>query len=109
MVRNLKESKGTEVDLLSLMTTLTFTALLVGQLIKHISISTKIPYTPMVTILGVALGSIPQVRVYTMQVWDEIDPHFLLLLFLPALIFESAFTSDWYIFRMQIWKILILP
>jgi solute carrier family 9 (sodium/hydrogen exchanger), member 10/11 len=32
----------------------------------------------------------------------------MLILFLPALIFESAFSSDWHTFRMQLSKILIL-
>ena len=34
--------------------------------------------------------------------------HTLLLLFLPALIFESAFNSDWHIFKVELPQILIL-
>jgi NhaP-type Na+/H+ or K+/H+ antiporter len=31
--------------------------------------------------------------------WVTLDPHFILLIFMPALIFESAFHADWYIFK----------
>lgn len=36
------------------------------------------------------------------------EPRIIFLLFLPALIFESAFSCDWYTFKRQFWKILIL-
>ena len=36
------------------------------------------------------------------------DPHLLLLLFIPALIFESAFNSDWHIFKVEIGQVLIM-
>ena len=38
----------------------------------------------------------------------KLDPSFMLLIFLPALIFESAFNADWHTFTMQFWKILLL-
>ena len=38
----------------------------------------------------------------------EISPEGLLMIFLPVLIFESAFNADWHIFRRQISQILIL-
>ena len=41
-----------------------------------------------------------------LDVWINIDPHIVLILFMPALIFESAFNSDWHIFRMQFSSIL---
>jgi NhaP-type Na+/H+ or K+/H+ antiporter len=39
---------------------------------------------------------------------SEIDPRGILLIFLPPLIFEGAFNSDWYIFRKQAVQIFIL-
>ena len=36
------------------------------------------------------------------------DPHLLLLLFIPALIFESAFNSDWHVFKKEMGQILIM-
>ena len=35
---------------------LLFVALLVGQCLKHLSLKFSIPYTPVLTVLGVALG-----------------------------------------------------
>lgn len=40
--------------------------------------------------------------------WSQMDPHLILLIFLPALIFESAFNSDWHIFKHELWKVLIM-
>ena len=63
-----------------------------------------LPYTSLITILGVFLG------IYSdhlgrmgdaIKVWSQFDPHLLLLVFLPALIFESAFNSDWHIFKVE--------
>lgn len=42
------------------------------------------------------------------KIVTKLDPQFMLIFFLPALIFESAFSSDWHTFRMQLSKILIL-
>lgn len=39
---------------------------------------------------------------------SSINPHGILLIFLPPLIFESSFNSDWYIFRKQSVQIFIL-
>mmetsp|Transcript_29366 Transcript_29366/g.44326 ORF Transcript_29366/g.44326 Transcript_29366/m.44326 type:complete len:327 (+) Transcript_29366:728-1708(+) len=36
------------------------------------------------------------------------DPHLMLLLFIPALIFESAFNSDWHIFKVEFWQVIIM-
>jgi len=36
------------------------------------------------------------------------NPKGILLIFLPPLIFEGAFNSDWYIFRKQSYQIFIL-
>ena len=36
------------------------------------------------------------------------DPRGILIIFLPPLIFESAFNSDWHIFRKQSTQIFIL-
>lgn len=42
------------------------------------------------------------------QSYANIDAHLVLLLFLPALIFESAFNSDWHIFKVEFAQILIM-
>ena len=36
---------------------------------------------------------------------SRIDPHLLLLIFLPALLFESAFVMDIHTFRKMFWQV----
>ena len=45
-----------EVQSAQLAVFMLFVALLVGQCMKHISIKFSVPYTPLLTVLGVALG-----------------------------------------------------
>jgi len=42
------------------------------------------------------------------MVYSKLNAHLLLLIFLPALIFESAFNSDWHIFKVELAQILIM-
>ena len=91
-----------------------FIALLTGQFLHHLSHKIHFPYTPLVTIVGMAYGVIDTVRngtlkeeevehagVYkmTMYSFQNPAPELVFLIFLPALIFESAVNSDWYIFK----------
>jgi NhaP-type Na+/H+ or K+/H+ antiporter len=71
---------------------------------KKVNQWTGIPFTSLVTIIGVVLG-----RFYkslgrigkAIEIYSNIDAHLILLLFLPALIFESAFNSDWHTFKVE--------
>ena len=73
---------------------------------KDIASYIKLPYTSLITVGGVILGvlnvnyrdSMGRIGV-AVDAYSDIPPHFLLLVFLPALIFESAFNSDWHIFK----------
>ena len=88
-----------------------FLCLFIGQLFKQFSMKTGIPYTSMITVLGVLFGmyykSMGRIGV-AIKNWSDMDPHLLLLLFLPALIFESAFNSDWHIFKVEFGQVLIM-
>ena len=58
----------------------------------------------MITVLGLVFGvtssSLGRLG-EAIVIWGNIDAHMVLLLFLPALIFESAFNSDWHIFKVE--------
>jgi NhaP-type Na+/H+ or K+/H+ antiporter len=78
---------------------------------KSFSAWSGLPYTSLITVIGVAFG------VYhgklgrigsAVELYSQIDAHLILLLFLPALIFESAFNSDWHIFKVEMNQILIM-
>lgn len=83
----------------------------IGQMLKIFSVWSGIPYTSIITVFGLILGiyyeSLGRLGV-AVKVWSTIDAHLLLLLFLPALIFESAFNSDWHIFKVEFGQVLIM-
>ncbi|KAM0854259.1 hypothetical protein ACQ4PT_050537 [Festuca glaucescens] len=59
-------------------------SLKLGTVCRHLLCGTRVPYTIALLILGVALGSLGA----------NINPDLLLAAFLPALLFESAFSMD---------------
>ena len=74
---------------------------------------TGIPYTSMITVIGFLLGWFEEKYGLgrmgdAVEVYSNFPPHMFLLVFLPALIFESAFNSDWHIFKVELGKIVIL-
>eukprot|EP00947_MAST-08B_sp_MAST-8B-sp1_P005099 g5099.t1 len=79
---------------------------------------THMPYTVLLLLAGGLLGllDLPQAATTTgtwqitrsMGVWKEMDPHLLMVVFLPALIFESAFSTDTHVFRRCLLQILTL-
>lgn len=88
-----------------------FVGLFAGQVTKHLCNKFKIPYTPAMALIGIGLGFITEVTGKFGDGAEEIsniDPHTFFLIFLPPLIFESAFSIDWHIIRMELWQILIL-
>ena len=88
-----------------------FLCLFIGQLMKSFNGLTGIPYTSLITIIGLIFGSIHSklgILGQAIASLSQIDAHLLLLIFLPALIFESAFNSDWHIFKVEMNQILIM-
>lgn len=43
-----------------------------------------------------------------MYPWEHLDPHVMLAVFMPALIFESALKTDWHIFKHSAGQVLIM-
>lgn len=88
-----------------------FTGLLIGQILRHICNKFKLPYTPLLALIGIGIGFLNE---YTKKWGDaayfisHIDPHTFFLIFLPPLIFESAFSMDWHVIKVEFVQILIL-
>ena len=83
-------------------------AVLIKQLRKKYP---KVPYTPTLFLISISLGYFsPYLGIIGESIKEisSIDPRGILLIFLPPLIFESSFNSDWYIFRKQSVQIFIL-
>jgi hypothetical protein len=75
--------------------------LLIGALVNHFFTGLPIPYTVMLLGVGFLLGSIVRrTDVFgsdmntSVQIMSQIDPHTFLYIFLPPLIFESAFSLE---------------
>lgn len=96
-----------------------FFALMFGAAIKHGLSPLGIPYTVNLTVAGWLIGfmavSSEDYLVQTnstatlnefygsVKVFANLDPHLLLYVFLPALIFESAFSIEWHKFKSEPW------
>ena len=92
-------------------------ALTLGALVRHLLKKTSIPYTVVLLLLGLLIGSLS--RMYFQQdnvsatsqlmtLIAQMDPHLILYLFLPALIFESAFAMDTHLFKRMFSQICLL-
>ena len=90
-------------------------SLFVGCLLRELNKKTKIPYSPAVLFVGLLLGLF---AANSSEYFESISksvlsisymhPHLILFVFIPVLLFESAFNCDWYIFKRQFINMLIL-
>eukprot|EP00056_Hartaetosiga_gracilis_P008131 m.116515 g.116515 ORF g.116515 m.116515 type:complete len:1339 (-) comp12854_c0_seq1:67-4083(-) len=81
------------------------------QVIQYFKI--PIPYTVCLLLLGVAWGAITTGENFGFLddascIVSDIDPALLLLIFLPLLVFESAFSLDYHAFKGVVFPALIL-
>ena len=112
------EVKERQVHVEELKIVLIFAALLLGGFTKLCTKRLHLPFTPVVTLIGI---SIAEIDLYGYRKYDKMyadedlehmstlrqtsdsyhfpEPKLIFLIFLPALIFESAFGSDWYTFK----------
>eukprot|EP01062_Namystynia_karyoxenos_P055759 TRINITY_DN46802_c0_g1_i1.p1 TRINITY_DN46802_c0_g1~~TRINITY_DN46802_c0_g1_i1.p1 ORF type:complete len:1617 (+),score=586.36 TRINITY_DN46802_c0_g1_i1:99-4949(+) len=83
-----------------------------GAFFRHNFSESRIPYTVILFLTGAAFDGLAQLdSLSTLKKFvqlQDIDPHLLFYIFLPVLIFESAFAVDWFIFRTVLAHALIL-
>ena len=86
-------------------------ALLLGAVCVEIKKMTGLPYTPMLLVVGILLGaysnSFGELGKSTLTIL-QIHPHGILLIFIPTLIFESAYNIDPFIVKKELVQILLL-
>jgi len=91
-------------------------SLLIGALLKALMRNSRLPYTVVLLLIGIAAGGMNQFGLFgnnTMmgaiftQV-GNIDPHLILFLFLPTLIFESAYSMEPHLFFRIAPQIILL-
>lgn len=68
-----------------------FTLMLLSLGINILSLKTKIPYTVLLVIAGSALIPLSQIEVFSFIASFQLTPELLFFVFLPVLIFESAY------------------
>ena len=81
-------------------------ALLLGALLKTVLRNSKLPYTVVLLLVGIAAGGVNELELFgtntlisdTFTLVGHIDPHLILFLFLPTLIFESAYSMEPHLF-----------
>ena len=89
---------------------------LIGALLKAVMRDSRVPYTVVLLLVGIALGGINHFGFFGtdtlisgifIQV-GNIDPHLILYLFLPTLIFESAYSMEPHLFFRIAPQIILL-
>ncbi len=92
-------------------------ALTAGVFTRYFLRHSKIPYTVALLLIGLLCGLLGRyggtsqvfpMATETLTLVAEIDPHLILFLFLPALIFESAFAMEAHLFRRMLSQISLL-
>jgi len=88
-----------------------------GALLRHFLKKVVFPYTIALLLLGLVMGTMHRhgflpdtLHFYgqSLPMVAGIDPHLIMFLFLPTLIFESAFAMEVHLFRRAFMQILIL-
>lgn len=75
---------------------------MISGFVREINKKTGIPYTPMLFLIGMFVGIFEKNLGLIGEAVNKvsmINPHGILMIFLPILIFESGFNSDWHTFK----------
>jgi len=92
-------------------------SLIIGAITRDVLKNTPIPYSVALLVIGLSLGLIQRSGIFnqyiplmdaTVLMVAEVDPHLILWLFLPILIFESAFAMEVHLFRRIFSQIALL-
>ncbi|KAL8249031.1 hypothetical protein R6Q59_005899 [Mikania micrantha] len=90
-------------------------SLVLGIASRHVLRGTRVPYTVVLLVLGIGMGSLEYGTSHRLgkvgdgiRIWANIDPDLLLAVFLPALLFESSFLMDVHQIKKCIAQMIIL-
>ncbi|WP_096086150.1 cation:proton antiporter [Agaribacterium haliotis] len=92
-------------------------ALFVGVLTRHVLKQSHLPYTVALLIIGLLVGLVERFFYssgpsspfqQSVDFLTQLDPHLILFVFLPILIFESAFSIEVHLFRRLFSQLLVL-
>ncbi|KAG7597045.1 Cation/H+ exchanger [Arabidopsis suecica] len=91
------------------------TSLVLGTACRHLFNGTRVPYTVVLLVIGIVLGSLEYGTNHNLgklghgiRIWNDINPDLLLAVFLPALLFESSFSMDVHQIKRCIGQMVLL-
>lgn len=85
--------------------------LLIAALCREIKKVTGIPFTPLLLVAGMLCGGYAESFMefgQGLELVMELDPHAILLIFIPILVFEAAYNTDLYFFKKEFYQVLLL-
>ena len=86
-------------------------SIFIGAIFKELHKKFKIPYTALLVILGFLVGyfsdSIP-IYGEAVDIISKMEPLTLLMVFIPGLVFNSAYNIDGYITKKSKWQLMLL-
>ena len=88
-----------------------FVALLLSCFVINIRHRVKIPTSALLMLAGICLRTVGQylgMLESAVKVMDNIEAETIMLIFIPALIFECAFSTEWYTFKRELGQIVLL-
>ena len=93
-----------------------FLSIFIGAIVSHIlsRVAPWLPYTPTLLIVGVLVALVDQFAFTvphiheSLELWENMDGHFLLYVFLPPLLFADCMNLQWVLVRRCIFQCLTL-
>ena len=84
--------------------------LLIGGVLKSLHSYLKVPYTPLLLFGGVIISVFLSETALSQgyNLFLDIDPHGLLMILLPILLFDMGYQAKFFYFKQIFWQILIL-
>ena len=84
-----------------------------GAFVRYLCLGTKVPYTVVMFLVGMGYGALNKIpgAASTMDKYEQLanmNPHMIFYIFLPVLIFESAFAMEMHVFKKVMGQCLIL-
>ena len=95
-----------DIPMQALVVLITSLSLLIGGLLRMVNKKYKIPYTPQLLILGMFFSyyqsDVPHLS-DGIQLFLHIEPHAVLAVFIPVLIFDPGFMTSFFLFKQIFW------
>ena len=91
-----------------------FLLLAVGAFLRHATRTIPVPYTLQLLVIGSIVGIFlrrnewDDAFQHSLSKLGDMDPHLMLHIFLPPLVFESAASLEWHLFTKAKWYIMSL-